>query len=76
MVADGRLHLTAVMLLAPHLTVANRDAVLSRAVHRSKREVQEVVAEPSPRSDVPLAGAEAAGAGGPSGAHRSWTSSR
>ncbi len=53
MLADGRLHLTAVALLAPHLTAENRDAVLSRAVHRSKRRVEELVAELSPRPDVP-----------------------
>ncbi len=53
MLADGRLHLTAVALLAPHLTASNGDAVLSRAVHHSKREVQELVAELSPRPAVP-----------------------
>ena len=52
MLADGRLHLTAVALLAPHLTATNRDAVLSRAVHRSKRQVLELVAELAPRPDV------------------------
>ncbi len=53
MLADGRLHLTAVALLAPHLTAANRDAVLGRAVHRSKRDVEELVAELAPQPDVP-----------------------
>ncbi len=53
MLADGRLHLSAVALLASHLTVANRDTVLSRAVHRSKLQVQELVAELAPRPDVP-----------------------
>ncbi len=53
MLADGRLHLTAVALLAPHLTAENCARVLSRAVHRSKREVEELVAELSPRPDVP-----------------------
>ena len=52
MLADGRLHLSAVACLAPHLTATNRDAVLSRAVHRSKREILEVVAELSPKPDV------------------------
>ena len=31
MLADGRLHLTAIAKLAPHLTPDNRDAVLERA---------------------------------------------
>ncbi len=52
MLADGRLHLSAIARLAPHLTVANRDAVLQRATHRSKREVEELVAELSPRPDA------------------------
>jgi len=53
MLADGRLHLTAVALLAPHLTAANRETVLRRAVHRSKRDVLELVAELAPQPDVP-----------------------
>jgi hypothetical protein len=53
MLADGRLHLTAVAKLAPHLTPANREALLQRATHKSKREVEELVAELAPRPDVP-----------------------
>jgi hypothetical protein len=53
MLADGRLHLTAIAKLAPHLTRDNRDAVLPRAAHKSKREVEELVAELAPRPDVP-----------------------
>jgi 5-methylcytosine-specific restriction endonuclease McrA len=52
MLRDGRLHLTAIGLLAPHLTAENRDAVLARAVHRSRRQVEELVAELAPRPDV------------------------
>jgi hypothetical protein len=51
MLRDGRLHLTAIGLLAPHLTPDNRDAVLARAAHKSKRQVEELVAEVSPRPD-------------------------
>ncbi len=51
--AEGRLHLTAVAKIAPHLTRANCDALLGRAVHRSKRQIEELVAEISPRPDVP-----------------------
>ena len=53
MLADGRLHLTGIAKLAPHLTLANRDGLLKRAAHRSKREIEEVVAELLPRPDVP-----------------------
>ena len=53
MLGDGRLHLSAVAKLSPHLTAENRDSVLRRAAHRSKREVEELVAELSPRPDVP-----------------------
>jgi 5-methylcytosine-specific restriction endonuclease McrA len=53
MVADGRLHLSAIARLAPILTADNRDAVLARATCRSKREVLELVAELSPRTDAP-----------------------
>jgi hypothetical protein len=50
---DGRLHLTGIALLAPHLTEENRDMVLKRATHRSKRQVQELIAEIAPRPDAP-----------------------
>jgi 5-methylcytosine-specific restriction endonuclease McrA len=53
MLADGRLHLTAMVKLAPHLTPANREAVLRRAAHKSKREIEELVAEMAPRPDAP-----------------------
>ena len=51
--ASGGLHLSAAALLAPQLTVENRDAVLARAVHKSKRQIEELVAELAPRPDVP-----------------------
>jgi hypothetical protein len=54
MLADGRLHLTAVARLAPHLTAENRESVLARAVHRTKRQIEELVAELQPRPDVPV----------------------
>jgi len=53
MLADGRLHLTAIAKLAPHLTLENREALLKRAAHKSRREIEELVAELSPRPDVP-----------------------
>ena len=53
MLADGRLHLSGIAKLAPHLTRENRDALLGRATHRSKRQIEELIAETCPRPDVP-----------------------
>ncbi|MGH9463650.1 MAG: HNH endonuclease, partial [Vicinamibacteria bacterium] len=53
MLSDGRLHLTAIGLLAPHLTEENRDTLLARACHKSKRQIEEFLAELSPKPDVP-----------------------
>jgi hypothetical protein len=53
MLADGRLHLTAVAKLAPHLTPENREGLLARATHKTKREVEELLAELTPRPDAP-----------------------
>jgi hypothetical protein len=52
MLADGRLHLSGIAKLAPHLSAENRDAVLARASHRSKREIEELAAELAPRPDA------------------------
>jgi hypothetical protein len=38
MLADGRLHLTAIAKLSPHLTPENQDVLLKRATHKSKRQ--------------------------------------
>ena len=53
MLRDGRLHLSSIAKLAPVLTEANREEVLARAVHRSKRQIEELVAEIAPKPDVP-----------------------
>ena len=52
MLRDGSLHLSAVAKLAPHLTPENRETLLGRAAHRSKREVEELIAEIAPRPDA------------------------
>jgi len=52
MLADGRLHLSAIAKLAPHLSEENAEALLVRAVHRSKRAIEELCAELAPRPDV------------------------
>jgi len=53
MLEEGRLHLSGIAKLAPHLTSTNCEDVLARAAHKSKREIEELVAELSPRPDVP-----------------------
>jgi hypothetical protein len=53
MLAGGRLHLSAVCLLAPHLTEENHPSLLEAAVHRSKRGVELLLAERFPKPDVP-----------------------
>jgi hypothetical protein len=53
MLADGRLHLTGIVRLVPYLTLENREVLLERATHLSKREILELLAELFPRPDVP-----------------------
>src|SRR5262249_49266695 len=52
---DGSLHLSGIAKLVPHLTLENREAVLARAAHCSKRAIEELIAELAPRPDVPTA---------------------
>lgn len=42
--ADGRLHLTAICLLAPHLTVDNARALVAEATHRRSAEIERLLA--------------------------------
>jgi hypothetical protein len=53
MLADGRLHLTGIGKLAPYITEGNRDALLARATHRSKRQIEELIADLFPCTDAP-----------------------
>ena len=53
MLEEGRLHLSGIAKIAPLLTEANRETLLARAVHKSKRQIEELVAELSPKPDVP-----------------------
>lgn len=53
MLRDGRAHLSSLSALVSHLTPQNRDAVLARATHASKREIEELLAELAPRPDAP-----------------------
>ncbi|MBI5480454.1 MAG: hypothetical protein HY906_16440 [Deltaproteobacteria bacterium] len=52
LLARGEIHLAAVTLLAPYLTEANHRELLTAAVHKSKREVEELVASRFPAADV------------------------
>ena len=53
MLADGRLHLSGIATLAPILTQANIDSVLTRATHKTKQKIKELVAELAPKPDIP-----------------------
>ncbi len=52
MLADGRLNLSTLRLLAPYLAAENHVALLGQAFHKSKREVEELIARCFPRPDV------------------------
>lgn len=53
MLASGRVNLTTVRLLAPHVTRANHGELFAAASGKTKRQVQELVARRFPLSDVP-----------------------
>jgi len=53
LVAQGRLHLSAICMLAPRLTPENAAGLLAASVHQSKAGIAKVLAEWFPRPDVP-----------------------
>jgi hypothetical protein len=53
LLAEGAIHLTGLLLLAPYLTLENHAGLLARARFRTKREIEHLVAEIAPRPDVP-----------------------
>jgi 5-methylcytosine-specific restriction endonuclease McrA len=53
LLAEGRLHLTAVRLLAPHLRDEDHLALLGGAIHKSRREIVALLAHWFPSPDVP-----------------------
>jgi hypothetical protein len=53
MLAEASLHLTGILLIGPHLTDENQAELLARARYRTKRELERLVAEIAPCSDVP-----------------------
>ena len=52
--AQSAITLTAVRLLAPHLTPENHVAVLASARHQSKRQIEELVVSLRPKPDAPV----------------------
>jgi hypothetical protein len=52
-IAEGRLHLSGVVMLAPHLTEHTAEELLAAAEHRTAREIEQLLAERFPRPDVP-----------------------
>lgn len=52
LLADGRLHVTAVRLLAPHLKDEDHLALLGGAFHKSRREILGLIARWFPSPDV------------------------
>jgi 5-methylcytosine-specific restriction endonuclease McrA len=52
-VADGRLHLTAVRLLAPYLTAENADGLLAAATHLRRSEIEQLLAQRFPPLRAP-----------------------
>jgi hypothetical protein len=53
LLADGSVTLTAIGLLAAHLTLENHEALLATARHKSKRDVERIVATLRPLPAVP-----------------------
>ncbi len=51
-IADGRLHLSGLVLLAPHLTRENADELLDASTHRTKAQIEQLLAERFPQPDL------------------------
>ena len=51
--ADGAVTLTTICLLAPLLTAENHEALLAAARHKSRRDVEQLVAATRPKPDAP-----------------------
>ncbi|HYJ32153.1 MAG TPA: hypothetical protein VE326_02945, partial [Candidatus Binatia bacterium] len=55
--AEGRMHLSAVWLLAPHITPENADELIEAATHRRKSEIESYLARRFPAFRPPVAAA-------------------
>src|SRR5690349_23038847 len=51
--AEGRVHLGGLLLLAPHLTLESEAELIAAATHKTKAEIERLLAERFPRLDVP-----------------------
>ena len=51
--ADGRLHLSAVVLLVPHLSESTADELPTAATHKSKAEIEQLLAARFPQPGLP-----------------------
>ena len=51
--AEGRLHMRAVLMLARHLTSGNADELVSAATHKTRAEIELLLAQRFPRPDLP-----------------------
>ena len=49
----GALNLTTAVIIAPHLTLSNADALIAAASFKKRKEVEGVIAEHHPKPDVP-----------------------
>src|SRR5215831_7401044 len=49
LVADGRLHLTGVRLLRPHLTPATVNSLLRASIHKTRKQIEQLIADRFPR---------------------------
>ena len=69
-IADGRMHVSGVVMLAPHVTEGNVEEVLAAAAHRTKAELEELVARLAPKPDLPtsITRIDPEGSAGPAGA--------
>ena len=53
MLAAGRLHLSGIARLAPHVRDGGGEALLARAAFLTKREIEHLIAEIAPQADAP-----------------------
>jgi len=51
-IAEGRLHVSGVTVLAPHLTTGNVEELIKAATHRKKSEIEEMIARRSAPADI------------------------
>ncbi|NOT33414.1 MAG: hypothetical protein HOP12_04500 [Candidatus Eisenbacteria bacterium] len=52
-IANGRIHLTTVLMLATHLTAESVDELIAATTHRTREEVEQLLAEHFPQPDLP-----------------------